>query len=178
MVTVGEKAPDFVAPALIDGEGTAVELFKQIRTHEATVLYFYPADFVPECTAELLAVQQAGWADEDEIAVIALSGDSLFSHAAYAAEFELTFTLVSDFHASVAESYDLRMEKWEGHIQIPLRASVVIGSDWEVRAVEPAKEPLARTTPAPIERAGEVLRSEGLDVTQPTVDYADCPDVP
>lgn len=171
MVTVGDSAPDFIATAFDDGEGVTLELFREVQAHDATVLYFYPADFVPECTAELTAVREAGWFDNDDLAVIGLSGDSLFSHAAYTAEYDLDLPLVSDFHGSVAENYDLLAEEWEGHSHIPGRAAVVIGSDWEIRSIEREVEPLAWASPAPVERAHKHLRDLGVDVTRPTVSY-------
>lgn len=171
MVSLGEKAPDFIATALVGGEGVELELFKEVQAHEAVVLYVYPADFVPECTAELLAVRGAGWTANDDIAVIGLSGDSLFSHAAYADRYDLDMSLVSDFHARVAETYDLVAEQWEGHTHIPERAVVVVDGDWEVRAVERASDPLAWEKPAPVERATEALRAVGLDVETPDVTY-------
>lgn len=171
MVTRGEKAPDFIATALVDGEGVTVELFRQIQSHEATVLYFYPADFVPECTAELLAVRDAGWADRDDLSVIGLSADSLFSHAAYADRYDLSMPLVSDFHTSVAETYDLVIEQWEGHSYVPERAAVVIDGDWEILAVEQVTDPLEWAAPAPVERAGETLQSAGIDAEMPHVSY-------
>jgi len=148
MVAPGQKAPDFIAPALIDGQGTALELFVQIREHEAVVLLFAPADFVPACTAEFVAVREAGWHDTPDLAVIGLTGDSLFSHADYADQYDLPFPLVSDFHAGVADQYDLVLDEWEGHRTIPGRAAVVIDGDWEVRALERA-DPLDQSDPAP-----------------------------
>jgi len=89
------------------------------------VLLFVPADFVPACTAEWTAVRDANWNKTPGLAVIGISGDSLFSHAAYANEFDLPFPLVSDFHGGIAETYDLLAEKWEGHSRIGRRATVV-----------------------------------------------------
>lgn len=171
MVAVGDSAPDFIATALVDGEGVTLELFREVQSHDATVLYFYPANFVPECTAELCAVRDAGWCKHDNLAVIGLSGDSLFSHAAYTTEYDLPLALVSDFHGSVAEQYDLLADDWEGHSHIPERAAVVIDSDWEVRAVEREVEPLAWASPAPVERVHEHVRDVGIDVARPDVCY-------
>lgn len=172
MVTSGEKAPDFIATALVDGEGVTLELFREIQAHDATVLYFYPADFVPACTAELRGIQGAGWVDTPGLSVIGLAADSLFSHAAYADQHDLSMPLVSDFHGGVAETYGLLAEQWEGHSHIPERAVVVIDGDWEILAVEQA-DPLTWASPAPVERAGETLQSVGIDVERPEVTYED-----
>jgi peroxiredoxin len=170
MVTIGQKAPDFAATALRDGEGVVLELFEVVRAHEAIVLYFYPADFVAEATAELTAMRDAGWHTHEGLAVIGLSGDSLFSHAAYAREHEIPFALVSDFHGHVADSYDLVIQEWEGHTHIPGRAAVVVDDDWNVEALEQA-DPLAWADPAPVEAITETVQSAGVDVEQPNVSY-------
>lgn len=170
MVETGQKAPDFAATALVDGEGVVFELFQVVRAHEAVVLYFYPADFVPESTTELAAMGNAGWHEHESLAVVGLSGDSLFSHAAYARKHDIPFGLVSDFHGQVADSFDLVAEEWEGHSHIPRRAAVVVGGDWNVRAVEQAA-PLARADPAPVQIVTDTVRSAGIDVETPDISY-------
>jgi peroxiredoxin len=168
MVAPGQKAPDFAATALIDGQGELLELFAEVRDHEAVVLLFAPADFVPTCTADFVAVREAGWQDHPDLAVIGLTGDSLFSHATYADQYDLPFPLISDFHASVAGQYDLVLDEWEGHRTIPGRAAVVVDGDWDVRALEDA-DPLDRSAPAPVERVVGTLETLGLDVGNPDV---------
>ncbi len=170
MVAVGQKAPDFLAPALVDGAGQAIELFKIIEANEAVVLLFSPADFVPACTAEWLAVRDGGWHDHPKIAVFGLTGDSLFSHANYARRHDILFPIISDFHAGIANQYDLVLDEWEGHRTIPARAVVVIDGDWEVHAIEQAP-PLAEASPAPVETAADSLSDLGLDVDTPAVEY-------
>lgn len=171
MVEAGQKAPDFRAPAVLGGEGQLFEMFTAVGTHEAAVLLFYPADFVPSCTAELVAVSEAGWSDAADLAVVGIAGDSLFSHAAYADRYDLSMPLVSDFHGGVADSYDLLVDQWEGHTHIPARATVVIDRDWNVVTVERAANPLDHERPAPVERAVDSLQSLDIDAGTPTVEY-------
>lgn len=171
MVEAGQKAPDFRAAAVRDGEGQLFELFTAVGSHEAAVLLFYPADFVPACTAELVAVREAAWVAETDLAVVGISGDSLFSHASYADQYDLSMPLVSDFHGGVADSYDLLVEEWEGHTQIPARATVVIDRDWNVVAVEQAGNALDHDKPAPVTRARATIRELGVEVAEPTVEY-------
>ena len=78
--------------------------------------------------------------------------------------------LVSDFHAGIADQYDLLLGEWEGHQHIPARATVVVDGDWEVRAVERA-DPLAQESPAPSERATRALDELGFDLSRPAVEY-------
>ena len=117
----------------------------------------------------MIAIDEA-WGDHPELAVLCLSGDGLYSHRAYADRHGLRTPLLADLHGEVADSYGLRVAEWEGHREIPRRATVVIDGDWTVRAVETA-EPL----PAPAARATAALRECGLDVARPTVEYGAVP---
>ncbi|MDZ5813337.1 redoxin domain-containing protein, partial [Halorubrum sp. AD140] len=141
------------------------------ESHDAVVVCTAPATFVPACTAAFAAVRDAGWDDRDDLAVVALTGDSLYAGFAYADRFDLPFPVVADFHGGVAGSYDLLADSWEGHSDIPRRATVVIDGDWTVRFVEATGDPLDRADPAPVERATEALREIGLDVDRPQVNY-------
>lgn len=171
MVEVGQTAPDFIAPAVSQGEAFELELFRLIEDHDAVALLWYPADFVPTCTADLTGVRDAGWHEIPNLAVVGISGDSLFAHAAYADRFDLPIPLVSDFHGSVADSYGLLADAWEAHSRIPRRGAVVVDGDWEVRFVETTTDALEQADPAPVERAAEALGDIGIDVERPTVDY-------
>lgn len=170
MVSVGDKAPDWIAPALVDGRGEYIDLVSRVRTNDAVVLLFAPADFVDPCTAEWVAVSAAGWHRHEDLAVVGLTGDSLFSHRAYVERTSVPFPLVSDFHGAVADQYDLLVEEWEGHREIPARATVVIDGNWNVLACEQAG-PLDHASPAPVESAVPVLADCGIEVESPSVEY-------
>lgn len=171
MVERDQTAPDFIAPAVSDGQVIELELFRLIDEHDAVVLLFYPADFVPACTAELVAIRDAGWASNDDIAVVGLSGDSLFAHFAYADRFSLPFPLVSDFHGSIADSYGLLTDEWEAHTDISKRAVVVIDGEWTVRFVAESRDALDQVEPAPVERAGDAVAELDIDLPRPQVDF-------
>lgn len=171
MIDIGVKAPDFVAPAVSDGRGVELELYRLVESHRAVVVTFAPANFVPTCTAAFAAVRDAQWHDHPDLAVVAVTGDSLFSGFAYADRFGFAFSIVSDFHGGVADSYDLLAESWEGHSEIPRRATVVIDDDWTIRFAEATTDALDRPAPAPVENATATLRDLGVDVDRPRVDY-------
>lgn len=171
MVTTGGTAPDFIAPAAVEGEAVVVKLFERIEANDAVVLQFFPAAFVSTCTAELCAIRDAGWHSIPGLEVIGLSADSLFSQVAYADQYDLSFPLVSDFHGGVAETYDLLADEWEGHSRIPKRGAVVVDGDWTVRTVETASDPLDRAIPGPAERATAAIRDCGFDVEPLAVSY-------
>ncbi|PAU83536.1 alkyl hydroperoxide reductase [Halorubrum salipaludis] len=171
MINVGVKAPDFIAPAVVGGTATELELFRLVDRHEAVVCCFAPANFVPTCTAAFAAVRDAGWHDRDDLAVVGLTGDSLYAGFAYADRFDLPFPIVSDFHGGVAESYDLLADSWEGHSDIPRRAVVAIDGDWNVRFAEATTDALDRPAPSPVQNATATLREIGVDADRPRVNY-------
>ncbi|WP_435096089.1 redoxin domain-containing protein [Halorubrum sp. N11] len=171
MIDVGVKAPDFIAPAVAGGTAIELELFRLVDSYEAVVLCFAPGNYVPTCTAAFAAVRDAGWHDRNDLAVVALTGDSLYAGFAYADQFDLSFPIVSDFHGAIAESYDLLADSWEGHSDIPRRAVVAIDSDWTVRFAEATTDALDRLAPSPVQNATVALREVGVDVDRPRVDY-------
>ncbi len=100
-VKVGEQAPDFT---LQDQNGKEVSL-KDFRG-KSVVLYFYPKDDTPGCTAESCAFR-----DQYEVfksagaEVIGISGDSPESHQKFSSKYQLPFTLLSDKGNKVRQSY-------------------------------------------------------------------------
>lgn len=171
MLESGQVAPDFILPGVEDGVGDTCDLVGFVENHRAVLVLFYPADFVATCTADLVAVQRAGLPARDDLAVVGISGDSIYAHAAYAEENGLTFPLLSDFHGGAAESFGLLADSWEGHDAIPVRAAVAIDGEWTIRGIETA-DPLAETSPAPVETVASDLEDAlGRDVERPTVSY-------
>ncbi|YAF97565.1 MAG: peroxiredoxin [Nodularia sp. CChRGM 3473] len=101
-VKVGDTAPDFTLPAQ---DGSTISL-RDFRGQQAVVLYFYPKDDTPGCTAESCAFR-----DQYEVfktagaEVIGVSGDSSESHQKFAAKHNLPFTLLSDKDNQVRKQY-------------------------------------------------------------------------
>lgn len=101
-IKVGDTAPDFALPAQ---NGSTVSL-RDFRGKQAVVLYFYPKDDTPGCTAESCAFR-----DQYEVfkaagaEVIGVSGDSSESHQRFAAKHQLPFTLLSDKGDQVRKLY-------------------------------------------------------------------------
>jgi len=92
LLAVGERAPAFSAP---DQTG-ATQTLAQHRGHPV-VLYFYPKDATPGCTLEACAFRDA-WnrLQATGAVVLGVSTDTVESHAAFAAEHELPFSLLAD----------------------------------------------------------------------------------
>lgn len=107
MLKVGDKAPDFES---IDQDGNQIKLsgFKGKKV----VLYFYPKDNTPGCTAESCnlrdnyeTLQKQGYV------VLGVSGDSASSHRKFIDKYELPFSLIADEDKSVHEAFGTWGEK-------------------------------------------------------------------
>jgi len=101
-VKVGENAPDFT----LNSQSGSVVSLQNFRNQKCVVLYFYPKDDTPGCTAQSCAfrdsyeVFQAAGAE-----VIGISADSPESHQRFAAKYNLPFTLLSDNGNQVRKLY-------------------------------------------------------------------------
>ncbi|MDW8343513.1 MAG: thioredoxin-dependent thiol peroxidase [Verrucomicrobiae bacterium] len=95
---VGDKAPSFA------------EL--EANRGKTVVLYFYPKDFTPGCTQEACEFRDAHEKLRRRGAVVlGISPDSNSSHAKFAAEHKLPFTLVADEDHRICEAYGVWKEK-------------------------------------------------------------------
>jgi len=101
-IQVGDKAPDFTLPS---------QAGEQVRLHDrlgerVVVLYFFPKDGTPGCTAEACAFRDSHEVfAETGAEVIGVSSDSVDSHATFAGRHDLPFTLLSDEGGQVRKSY-------------------------------------------------------------------------
>ncbi|MFI6578607.1 peroxiredoxin [Nocardiopsis sp. NPDC050513] len=101
-IQVGDTAPDFTLPSQ---SGDPVRLYDRLG-ERTVVLYFYPKDDTPGCTAEACAFRDSHEVFTDAGAeVIGVSSDSADRHAAFAERHRLPFTLVSDEGGKVRKSY-------------------------------------------------------------------------
>ncbi len=125
---VGDKAPDFT---LASQSGAPVRLYDRLESG-VVVLYFYPKDETPGCTAEACAFRDSYEVFAEAGAeVIGVSSDSAGRHAAFAGHHNLPFTLLSDEGGRVRRSY--RVPAVLG--LIPGRVTYVIDRTGTVRHV-------------------------------------------
>lgn len=104
---VGDKAPDFTLPADSGGKVSLKEL-----KGKTVVLYFYPKDDTPGCTAEACAFRdQLPDFSKVKAAVVGISRDSVASHDKFKKKFTLPFPLASDEEGKVSEAYGTWVEK-------------------------------------------------------------------
>ena len=106
-LNVGDRAPDFTLPA--DGGGTLS--LKELAGLNV-VLYFYPKDDTPGCTAEACAFRDASpLFTSADTAIVGISRDSVPRHEKFKAKHSLPFALLSDTDGAVTEAYGVWVEK-------------------------------------------------------------------
>lgn len=73
---------------------------------KVVVLYFYPKDFTPGCTAEACSFRDSYKPYQDKGAVvIGISVDSVESHSKFSEKYNLPFSILSDSSKEVAKAY-------------------------------------------------------------------------
>lgn len=103
----GDKAPAFIAK---DQNGNTVTL-DQFKGKKV-VLYFYPKDSTPGCTAEACDFRDnyQGLIAKG-IDVLGVSIDDEKSHQKFISKYELPFTLLADTDKAIVEAYGVWGEK-------------------------------------------------------------------
>ena len=103
----GQKAPDFTAKNQ-HGENISLSHY----AGKKVVLYFYPKDDTPGCTAQACnlrdnyeALQEAGYI------VLGVSPDDEASHIKFIDKYSLPFSLMADTDKSICEAYGVWKEK-------------------------------------------------------------------
>jgi thioredoxin-dependent peroxiredoxin len=107
VVEEGKPAPDF---ELQSDSGETVKL-SDLRGKQV-VLYFYPKDDTPGCTAQACGIRDAyGEFEREGAVVLGVSPDDESSHVKFKDKYELPFTLLADSDHAVAERYGVWAEK-------------------------------------------------------------------
>lgn len=102
MLSIGDAAPDF---SLSDESGTTVRLGELLRAGPV-VLYFYPADFTPVCTAEACMFRdRSGELEAAGVRVIGISPQGAGSKQKFKDRHALRFTLLADTEKAVIRAY-------------------------------------------------------------------------
>ena len=106
-LSVGKKAPAFTG---VDQNGNSISL-KDFKGKKV-VLYFYPKDDTPGCTAQACNLRD----NHSELlkkgfAVIGVSVDSVKKHKKFEEKYELPFSLIADEDKKIVEAYGVWGEK-------------------------------------------------------------------
>ncbi len=129
----GDSAPDFSLPA-DGGETVSLSDFGGKKV----VLYFYPKDDTPGCTAEAQDFRdQIAAFDAAGAVVIGASKDAAAKHDKFKAKYDLPFKLVSDSESDLCERYGVWVEKnmyGKKYMGVE-RATFLIGADGAIARV-------------------------------------------
>ena len=146
----GDMAPDFTLPSTIGDNVT----LSDYRGKKNVLLLFYPLDFSPTCSKE---TKQAGKILQDrasqDVEVLGISVDSLWSHKVFAPKNGITYPLLADFHpkGDVSRKYGVYLDD-KG---FSARTAFIVGKDGRIRDVVTSEIPIARDIPKLIEKTRE-----------------------
>jgi peroxiredoxin Q/BCP len=105
---VGDTAPAFQSK---DDQGLTWKSSDHLGK-KYIVVYFYPGDFTPGCTAQAKKFQENMNRLYDQGAeVVGVSGDSAKTHAMFKDAYKLSFTLVADEKGAVAKQFGVPVSK-------------------------------------------------------------------
>jgi len=125
---VGDLAPDF---SLKSQDGEVVRL-SDLLSRGNVVVYFYPKDRTPGCTAEAGAFRDSfSRFKELGAEVVGISSDSVESHQGFASECGLPFKILSDADGEVRRLYGVSSTMG----LIPGRVTYVIDKEGTVRYI-------------------------------------------
>ena len=103
----GELAPDFELSA---DDGSRIRL-SDLRGRKV-ILYFYPKDNTPGCTAQACDLRDhIAEFDARGALVFGISADDVDSHIRFRSKYELPFRLLADTDHQVAEQYGVWKQK-------------------------------------------------------------------
>ena len=130
MLNIGDKAPEFTLP---DKDGVLHSL-SDFRGQKV-ILYFYPKDNTPGCTAQACSYRDnADFYREKNAVIIGISKDSPESHRKFIEKFGLNFLLLSDVDKVAIQAYGVWQEKKNyGKVSMGVvRTTVVIDEEGNV----------------------------------------------
>jgi thioredoxin-dependent peroxiredoxin len=134
---VGDPAPDFKATAVggIYGGGQTVKLADFAGS--TLVLYFYPKDGTPGCTAQACEMRDSWRELQSKAELFGVSVDSTESHEKFIKEHGLPFPLLSDPKHEIVEAYQVWVEKsmYGKKYMGTERTTYLIGPEQKIKAI-------------------------------------------
>lgn len=100
---IGDKAPNFEG---VDQHGKTLNLSS--FPGKKIILYFYPKDDTPGCTATACSLRdEYTYLNKNNYVVIGVSADDQKSHLKFANKYELPFSLIADVNKSILKAYQV-----------------------------------------------------------------------
>ena len=132
----GNPAPLFEGR---DQSGQTVRL-ADFKGKKVVVLYFYPKDGTPGCTAQACSLRD-GYAEilATGALVVGVSADDAKSHEAFAAKYHLPFSILPDPERRIIEAYGVKMPV----VGLAKRWTFIIDRQGVIRHVITTVEPKA-----------------------------------
>ncbi len=140
---IGQKAPGFEAPVAGPGHAPGAVIKLGDLKGSAVVLYFYPKDDTPGCTAQACGLRD-GWEKlAGKARVFGISPDSAARHTRFIEKYSLPFPLIADEDHRIAEAYGVWVEKsLYGRKYFGVeRTTFIIAPDGKIREVLPKVKP-------------------------------------
>lgn len=135
MIAENSPAPDFT---LQDETGKTRSLSEFLGT--PVVLYFYPEDDTPGCTAEACYFRDDYGVYQDAgVVILGVSPDSPKSHAKFKAKYNLPFTLLADEGHAICDLYGVWGPKklWGHEFDGVIRTTFLIDEHGIVKKIFP-----------------------------------------
>lgn len=156
-VQVGDPAPEFTLPSST-GEMVSLSSFQG----REVVLFFYPKDNTPGCTAEACSFRDSHQAFQEAGAeVIGISSDSETSHQRFAGRFNLPFLLLSDSKGEVRARYGVARTLGI----LPGRVTYLIDRDGIVRHIFSSQLQPAKHVTEMLAKLSELRQARGPGTT-------------
>lgn len=134
-MNINDIAPNFKG---VDQNGQPIELSQLLSQRKKVILYFYPKDMTPGCTAEACSLRD-GYQElvDRNMVVIGVSPDSEASHRKFIEKKSLPFTLIADTDHSIAEMYGVwGLKKFMGREYMGIiRTTFVIDTNGEIERI-------------------------------------------
>ena len=131
----GSKAPEIDLPTDNGGNFRLSDM-----KGETVLVYFYPKDDTPGCTAQACSLNENLKSLERlGVAVVGISKDSVKKHDKFKAKYDLQFPLASDEEGDVCERYGVWVEKsMYGRKYMGIeRTSFLIDADGKIAKIWP-----------------------------------------
>lgn len=136
-LNVGAKAPDFRALAVGGEFGDGQDVALENLRGTPVVLYFYPKDDTPGCTAQACGLRDSWTNFKGRAKIFGVSIDSPKSHQKFIGKYQLPFPLLSDPEKKIVNAYGVWVEKsmYGRKYMGTERSTFVIDGDGRIAAI-------------------------------------------